>query len=153
MARIVLSDQAPTEAIHFSLVNDEFILGGASDKKSYETDDRGVLAAAAEHPWLEVEQDEVKEAAVFAEDTRVAPEDDPLSDRHPNAALAFDAEAIAKFEAEKREGVSPVAINAGLDQDTPESTGPVAETIAADDNHEAAKSARAFGRAPAEDKE
>ena len=73
MAKIVHSDAAPSEAVHYSLANVEFELGGR--KKSYSTDDAGVLSNAEAHPWLRVERDAPADSV---EEPQVAPtSDDP----------------------------------------------------------------------------
>lgn len=55
MAKIVHSDLAPAEVVHYSLAGAEFDLGGR--KKAFETDDREVISDARVHPWLSVEAD------------------------------------------------------------------------------------------------
>jgi hypothetical protein len=117
MAKIVHSDDAPTEAVHYSLAGVEFDLGGKSDAAAYETDDAEVISNAAVHPWLAVEFDPVDVAAETA-----ATDDDANLNR--------------------------TALDAGLDQNESVSIEAgnvvIAETLAADDDHDAAKSARNF---------
>lgn len=145
MAKIVLSELAPAEAVHFSFAEGEFTLGGKSDAKAFETTDRALLSNAAGHPWLDVQYDESEAVDPTFVDNQVRPEDDVLSASGPRANDAFDPEKIKAAEDAKREAVSqPVAIEAGLDQTEEISLGDVAETVAADDAHEGAKSAAAF---------
>lgn len=145
MAKIVLSDLAPAEAIHFSLGNAELDLGGKSGKKSHETLDRELLSNAAAHPWLTVETDPGEEAGGQFADPHVAPVDDLQSAANQRAADPFDpAKVRAAEEAKRTEAAAVVAIEAGLDQSEPVKAGDVAETLAADDTHEPAKSAANF---------
>lgn len=150
MARITHNDLAPSEVVHYDLSGVEFELGG-SGKASFETDDRNVLANASVHPWLNVEYDKV--ALVAGEPRRTLadrPDLDPMSGVGPNAGVAFDPEEIRKVEEPKREmDLNRLAIDAQLDQNEAQSvgnpdTGEVAVTLAADDTHEPAKSAKAF---------
>jgi hypothetical protein len=145
MAKIVLSDDAPNEAIHFSLAQVEFDLGGKSDKGAFETSDPVVLADAAAHPWLSVERD-AEDVYQPSAPSFLRPEDDVLSAVN---SVAFDPEAIRAVEEGKiAADQNRLAIDAGLDQNKPVSTDTptfsVAETLAADDDHEAAKSAKNF---------
>jgi hypothetical protein len=105
MAKIVHSDLAPDELVHYSFGGAEFDLGGSA-KKSFESDDREVISNAQAHPWLTVVVTPVKPDA-------------PAEDLTPD--------------------VSPLAVDAGLDQNKSVTTDGVAETIAADDDHEPAK--------------
>lgn len=146
MAKIVPSELAPSEAVHYSLGNVEFDLGGKSEAKSFETDDRVVIDNAVSHPWLNVEFDAAPELSVEAVDTRVRPEDDVLGAFGPRANDAFDPEKIKAAEAAKVEDApQPLAIDAGLnqDEDIKTDTG-AAETLAADETHRPAKSSRNF---------
>lgn len=145
MAKIVLSDLAPAEAIHFSLGNAEIDLGGKSGKQSVETDDRELLSNAVAHPWLTVEVDPAEEAGGQFADPHVPAEEDPQSAANQRAHDAFDVEKIrATEEAKHPEAEAPVAIESGLDQTTEVKVGDVAETVAADETHEPAKSAANF---------
>lgn len=133
MAKIVSSDAAPLEAVHYALGQSDFDLGGGG-KKTYETDDASVIAAATEHPWLDVEVEPV-ELVQGAYVNLLAPEDDHLSAAgqtiNPN-----DPDEVRKAEEAKAEEFShPVAIEAGLEQSKPVTTTgvEVAETLAADD--------------------
>lgn len=123
MAKIVLSADAPDEAKDFSLGNDEISV-------PYETDDPVVIANARTHPWLEVEVPTTKEK-VYTLEPSVDPTKDPLAAENPANAVAFDQDAVAKFEASKAEAIEPVAVEAGADQDKKESAGGVATTVAA----------------------
>ena len=146
MAKIVLSELAPSEAIHFSLANAEFDLGGKSDAKAFETDDRVVIDNAVAHPWLDVEFPAVEEVAFEALDTRIPAADDSQGMYGPHANDAFDPELIkAAEEAKIQDTPQPLAIDSGLDQDKEVKTeSGAAETLAADETHEPAKSARNF---------
>src|SRR4051812_9615905 len=111
MAKIVPSDLAPDEAVHYSLGAVEFDLGGKSDAKAYETHDRSVLSNAEAHPWLEVEYDAVEAIDPAFYDTQVKPEDDVLGALGPRANDAFDPDKIkAALEARQSE-TAPVAID------------------------------------------
>lgn len=147
MAKIVLSELAPDEAVHFSLGNAEFDLGGKSGKKSFETADREVLGNAASHPWLSVETDPADELGGLFVPHGVPADQDVLSAQGPRAADAFDpAKVRAALEAQGAvtEEPQPVAIDAGLPQSEPIVEDGVAKTLAADETHEPAKSAANF---------
>ena len=51
MAKIVHSDAAPSESVHYSIGSAEFDLSG---RKIYETTDSDVISGASVHPWLTV---------------------------------------------------------------------------------------------------
>lgn len=130
MAKIVLdTDTAPSDAKHFSLANANFDV-------PYETDDPVVLSNAEAHPWLRVEREVVLIEGTFR-DNQVRPEDDPLSAFN---SVANDPDAV-RAEAERRaaefEGRTPLAVDAGLDQDKAVTVGEgdneVAVTLEADD--------------------
>jgi hypothetical protein len=136
MARIVPSDLAPADTVHYTFAGVEFDLGGSGkgSSKFYETLDRAALSNASAHPWLDVQYDEAEAVPVVFANNQVKPEDDPLSAVGPNANAPFDPAEIAKVEEAKAQGATtPVAIDAGLDQTTEVSEGEVAETVAADD--------------------
>lgn len=144
MAKITLSDLAPSEAVHFSFAEGDFTLGGKSDAKSYESDDRALLSNAEAHPWLQVEYDEGDAAPVYP-DTTLPPTEDNQSAQGPVAHIPFDVAAIKEFEDSKHPGEVPtLAIDAGLDQSEKIVEGDAAKTLAADPTHVAAKSAAAF---------
>lgn len=126
MAKIVLSDAAPSESVHFSFAAVEFDLSG---KKSYKTDDLEVISNATAHPWLSVELDEGVSVDPEYVD-QIDPKDDPLSavNQKANDPAAIKA---AKDEAAAEEA-NPVAIDAGETQTEVVTTGDVAETLAAD---------------------
>lgn len=147
--KIVLSDLAPNEPVHFDLAGEEFTLGGGGDA-SHETTNREVLGNAEIHPWLRVEYPAV-EGVVSPQRWMLAdhPEQDGMSARGPNADDPYDPEKVREAEEEKAgAAVSPLAVDANLDQDEPESVKAgeveVAVTLAADEEHEAAESADAF---------
>lgn len=130
MAKIVLSDTAPSEAVHFVFGGAEFDLGG-SKKKTYETDDADVLSNAEAHPWLTVQRDPV-ETIQGAYVDQIAPKDDPfavegqpIDPNDPDAARAAEAKKAA-------DAGTLVAIEAGETQTEVVTAGPVAETLAAD---------------------
>lgn len=76
MAKIVHSEAAPSEAVHYSLAGVEFDLGGR--KRAFETNDPTVIGNAEAHPWLKVEHEAV-EAVKGDYVTQLRPEDDALS--------------------------------------------------------------------------
>lgn len=132
MAKIVPSDNAPSETVHYTFAGAEFDLGGSGkgSKRAYESTDPTILSNAEAHPWLAVERPEVQPVSgAYVE--QIAPEDDPLSAVNDNAN---DPEAVKATEDAKLtdSGGSPTAVDAGLDQDKVVETGGVAETIAAD---------------------
>lgn len=141
---ISLNDLAPADqTIHFTLATEEFDLGGSA-KKSFSTSDPDVVADAVAHPWLKVDSSSSAVDPTFV-DNQVHPEDDPFSRFGPNAGIANDPDEIAKAEAAKATAdLHPVAIDAGKDQNEKVVTGGVAETVAADEDATAAKSAAAF---------
>lgn len=154
MAKITHSDLAPDEVVHYDLAGVEFELGG-SGKGSYETTDRTVIASAEVHPWLSVEYPKVDLIQGQVRNTLADhPELDPLSGVGPNAGIAYDAEEIRKVEEAKAEmRKTPLAIDANLDQGEAVTVGeeggtPVDVTLAADEDHTAAKSGKAFEQDP-----
>lgn len=127
MAKIVHSEAAPAESVHYNLAGVEFDLSGT---KSYETLDPAVISNALAHPWLDVKYDKV-DVVQGAYVDQIRPEDDPLSAVN---SVANDPEAARAAEAEKAAAFGqPVALDAGLDQKKVVETGPVAETLAADE--------------------
>lgn len=126
MAKIVHSDTAPSEAVHYSIGSVDFDLSG---RKSYETKDPSVISAAEVHPWLTVQYDKV-EVVQGAYREQVRPEDDPMV----GPSLANDPEEARKAEAAKDAQFQPVALDAGEKQTDVVETGVVAETLAADDS-------------------
>lgn len=130
MAKIVHSDAAPSEAVHYSIGGAEFDLGGRN-AKSFETTDASVISGASVHPWLRVEYD-VVEPIQGAYVEQVPAKDDPMSAMN---SIANDPDEVRKAEAAKTGAViSPVAIDSGEKQTEVITTGPVAETLAADDS-------------------
>jgi hypothetical protein len=128
MAKIILSDEAPSDAKSFSLANANFDV-------PYETNDTVIVANALAHPWLTVERDESAAESTFREPS-VRPEDDALSATN---SIANDPEAVARFNAEQEAAAgTPLAVDAGLDQNKAETVGEgdtkVAVTLAADDD-------------------
>lgn len=128
MAKIVHSEAAPSEAVHYSFAGVEFDLGGKS--QAFETTDPVVLSNAEAHPWLAVERDEADLVRGEYRDT-LDPKDDVLSAVN---SVANDPEAARAASAPVVEVIAPLAVDAGKDQDKPVKTGRVAETLAADNS-------------------
>lgn len=128
MAKIVHSDAAPSEAVHYSFAGIEFDLGGR--KKTFETDDDIVLSNAETHPWLKVEREVVAfDTPAFHEGLRA--EDDAFSAYN---SVANKPEAIRATEQAKIDvAEGRVAIESGVPQTTTVETQGVAETLAADE--------------------
>jgi hypothetical protein len=131
MAKIVHSDAAPAEAVHYSFAGVEFDLGGSN--KAFETDDPSVISNARVNPWLSVEVD----PASVVQGTyvqQIDPKNDPLS--AVGSINANDPEEVRKAEAAKSDSgkTQDVAIDAGKTQTKPVVTGDVAETLAADES-------------------
>lgn len=129
MAKIVHSEAAPSEAVHYSFAGVEFDLGGR--KKGYDSDDPTVLANAESHPWLRVERPEV-EVVAGAYVEQLSPEEDHLTAAGHEIDPNDPAEAKRAEEAKVENNITPVAIDSGLDQDEVVETDGVAQTIAAD---------------------
>lgn len=132
MATIRPNEHAPAEDVTYILPTATFDLGADG---SYDTDDRAVIQAASDHPWLAVEFPEVDEEIFQVPSKRVPYEDDPLSayNDHSN-----DPERVAEDEHNKYNStVSPLAVEAGLDQGeaVSDETGRVDYTLAAVDEH------------------
>jgi hypothetical protein len=107
MAKIELSNIAPSEAVHFSIGNVEFDV-------PFESDDRRVVVAANSHPWLKVTPDKEELISGTFREPSVLPKDDVLSEQN---SIAFDPEEIKKVEEAKLEVEGGrTAIEAGLDQ-------------------------------------
>lgn len=146
MAKVTLSELAPDELVRFYGWQVEFELGG-SGKSSLDTDDRTVIAYAEQHPWLSVEYPKGAQQSYALDTLAEHPERDALSGVGPNAGVPFDPEEIRKVEEAKVEERPRVALDAGLDQGKDITVGQdVAVTLAADEDHDAAKSsAKATG--------
>lgn len=129
MAKIVLSDAAPKDStLTFSLV------GAEPFQAPYETDNGVVLAGAAAHPWLAIEREPV--AVETTDDTRrLDPEADPFSS-------SYTGDPIFTPQGDDPAEVTPVAINAALDQTKSVEEGGVAETLAADPTTDTTTSSR-----------
>lgn len=128
MAKIVLSDTAPSDAKSFSLANSNF-------EVPHETDESLVLSNAAVHPWLNVEYEKVEAISGVFIDRSVAAKDDAMSAEN---SVANDPEAVRKFAEEQAVAFGrPLAVEAGLDQDKAKTVGKgddkVAITLAADE--------------------
>jgi hypothetical protein len=145
MAKVTLSEVAPDELVRFYGWQVEFELGGSA-AKSLDTDDRAVLAYAEEHPWLSVEYPKGVQQSYSLDTLAEHPERDALSGQGPDAGVPFDPEEIRKVEEAKVNERPRVAIDAGLDQSKSIEVGDhVAVTLAADADHDAAKSVKATG--------
>lgn len=127
MPKIVLSDDAPSGDLRFSLANAEI------EELPYETSDAVVVANAVAHPWLTVEFEEVEQLADQSNPfQQTSPEDDVLGHLNDNSN---DPDAVRAEIARRvdEKGSDPVAIEAGLDQrDVVVTASGVSETIAAD---------------------
>lgn len=126
MAKIVHSDAAPSESVHYSIGSADFDLSG---RKSYETTDSDVISGALVHPWLSVTYDPVEQIqGGYVEQVRR--EDDPMAS--PNS-IANDPVEVRKIEEAKAANrLNPVALDAGEKQTDVVETGIVAETLADD---------------------
>lgn len=145
MAKVTLSDLAPDELVRFYGWKVEFELGGSA-AKSLNTDDRHVLAYANEHPWLSVEYPKGEQQKYVLDTLAEHPERDAFSGEGPDAGVPFDPAEIKKVEDAKVSARPRVALDAGLDQGKDVEVGDhVAVTLAADDEHDAAKSVKATG--------
>jgi hypothetical protein len=145
MAKVTLSELAPDELVRFYGWQVEFELGGSA-KSSLETDDRTVIGYAEAHPWLSVEYPKGEQQKYALDTLAEHPERDALSGFGPDAGVPFDPEEIKKVEEAKVNERPRVAIDAGLDQGKSIEVGDhVAVTLAADDEHDAAKSQKATG--------
>lgn len=111
MATIRPNDNAPAEEVHYTLPTAEFDLGVGD---SYESDDRAVIEAAQDHPWLEVEVP-VLEAEVYTRPSKSVPyQEDPLSEFNDfsNDPARVEETERAKYSAT----VAPLAVESGLPQ-------------------------------------
>jgi hypothetical protein len=131
MAQIVPSKQAPDFEVGYALPGTKLVEFKLKPGGSYKTDDRGVLAEASTHPWLQVEYD-ASEAPVysFRPDT-ISSGEDALSSENSEA---FEP----KFVKRDLDGVlgtrddTGTAIQAGLDQDKKSKIDGINQTLAAD---------------------
>lgn len=122
MPKIVLSDKAPKSAKRLT-----FSVAGAEPFEApFETDSPIALANAAAHPWLEVEYDE----AAVVDPPSYKPDVDPTKDRQ---SIQF-AGKVKEVPAEDDVDDTPLAVEAGLDQNKEVTEGDVALTVAADDD-------------------
>jgi hypothetical protein len=127
MPTIKSSDLAPSGAVHYTLANAEFDLGG-SGKKTFETEDADTIANALAHPWLVVEYPKA-DVPVGVYVDQVDPKDDPLSARFEGTV----EESERSPSAGENTPIEPVAIDAGEDQGEVVKSGRVSETLAAAD--------------------
>jgi hypothetical protein len=121
MATIKPNDNAPQEQVHYVLAAGEpFDLAAGG---SYDSDDRAVLSAAADHPWLTVEYPQVAAEDVFEPPPRGIPyREDPFSEYND---FSNDPAKADEAERAKYAGVAanPLAVDAGLDQGEPVTVG------------------------------
>lgn len=132
MATIRPNEHAPNEDITYILPTATFELGVGGE---YETDDRAVLSAAVDHPWLEVEFPAVDETIYQAPSKRVPAEEDPLSSLNDRSN---DPAAVEETERSKYSATAaPLAVESGLDQSevVRDETERVDLTLAAADQH------------------
>lgn len=92
MAKIVHSEAAPAEAVHYALAGVEFDLEGDA---VFETDDREVIRNAEGHPWLHVDEDVQP----------VAADGEALVDEPAPQPVAIEA-GLVQTEAVVRDGVA-----------------------------------------------
>lgn len=132
MATIRPNEHAPGEDVTYILPTATFELGADGE---YETDDRGAISAAVDHPWLEVEFPEVDETLYQAPSKRVPYEDDPLSELndHSNEPYAVEESERSKYGG----SVAPLAVESGLNQTeaVTDESARVDFTLAAADQH------------------
>jgi hypothetical protein len=131
MATIRPNDNAPDEVVHYTLPTAEFDLDAGG---SYESDERTVLSAAEDHPWLTVEYPEVDVELYAAPSKSVPYREDPFSEfnDHSNDPAAIEASERAKNTVDAQ----PLAVEAGLDQhEVVTSDERVDLTLAAADEH------------------
>lgn len=102
MAKILTSDQAPSEDVTYTFPSGSFEVASGG---SYETDEYALAREAAVHPWLDVEYDEGENPQPAFRPGTVPPEDDALSAEN---SIAFDPEEVAK-EREEALGDQPEA--------------------------------------------
>ena len=145
MAKVTLSELAPDELVRFYGWQVDFELGGSA-KSSLETEDRVVIGYAEQHPWLSVEYPKGVQQSYALDTLAEHPERDALSGMGPDSNVPFDPEEIRKVEEAKVNERPRVAIDAGLDQGKSVEVGDhTAVTLAADEDHDAAKSQKATG--------
>jgi hypothetical protein len=156
MAKVTLSEKAPSELVRFNGWKVDFELGGSA-KQSLDTDDRDVIRFAVEHPWLDVEFDAAAVAPPANPNSLAEhPELDAFSGYGPNAGDSLDPEKIKEAEAAKVVDMGDrVALDLSLDQGDKHEVGVVgdtstATTLASDEDHDAAKSLKAVGVTPSD---
>jgi hypothetical protein len=127
MATIRPNDNAPAEEVHYVLPTESFDLAAGG---TYETDDRLLLTAAQDHPWLTVEYPEVEAVSVERPSTSVPYQEDPYSEYNDDSN---DPEVAAAAERAKYETtIEPLAVDSGLNQSVRE-TDNLSETDASRD--------------------
>lgn len=111
MATIRPNDNAPTETITYNFPEGYVDLGPGDE---FESDDRGLLASAASHPWLDVEYPEVDEEVYSRPSKSIPYREDPFSEYND---FSNDPEKVEETERGKYDStISPLAVEAGLDQ-------------------------------------
>lgn len=132
MATIRPNENAPAEDVHYVLPTASFDLGEGG---TYESDERAVLSAAADHPWLTVEYPEAASEVYTRPSKSVPYTEDPYSEYNDHSN---DPELVAETERAKYDAtVAPLAIDSGLDQSEPVQVDErVDVTLAAADAHE-----------------
>lgn len=132
MAKIVASKNAPDADFTVTYGVGQVAISGKS--RSVTSDDRALLAEAANHPWLAVEWDKVEMLGGEVIPPSVDPKKDPLSAQNPDSALVNDPDAVrAAQEAARVDTTVGPAIEPTLDQDKVIVEGGVDKTLAADE--------------------
>lgn len=142
MATIRPNDNAPAEDVKYIFPTATFDIASGG---SYETDDRAILSAAEDHPWLDVEYPEVpEEVAVTREPKSVPYQDDVLAAVN---SKAFDLDLVRQAEEEKTAVFADhLAIQAGLTQTEPVTEGGIDQTLAAADESSTADNEKPASR-------
>lgn len=111
MATIRPNDNAPAEEVHYTFPTVDFDL---AEGGTYESDDRAVLAAAEDHPWLTVEYPEAASVVYSAPSKSVPYREDPFSEYND---FSNDPARVEETERSKYSvNTAPLAVEAGLDQ-------------------------------------
>lgn len=95
MATIRVNEDAPQEAVHFTLPTVAFDLAPGD---TFETDDFRVIDEAVTHPWLAVDMPAEEAFVPRYRDNYPDPEFDPLSADNPVNQAAMTTEAAIAFE-------------------------------------------------------
>lgn len=124
MAKIVPSKNAPSE--DFTVT---FGVGQVKSTEPLETTNTDLIAEAQNHPWLDVEYDEVEILGGEVVPPAVDPAKDPLSAQNPDNQHLNDPDVVRAARAEA-DALAPAAIDPVLDQDKTKVEGGVAKTVA-----------------------